>query len=70
MSLPNIVSMVMNDDSLRPQSTFGYTKGPMMKPYDFPNLYIDMPLAVMDSDPVSTRSDIQNILFKQRHFNR
>ncbi len=70
MSLPSITEMVMNDDALRPQSTFGYTKEYSMQPYDFPELYIDAPLAVMNRDPVSTRASIQNVLFAQRYFNK
>jgi hypothetical protein len=68
--LPDITSMVMNDDSLRPQSTFGYNKGYASKPYDFPELYIDAPIAVMNRDPVSTRASIQNLLFAQRYFDK
>lgn len=62
--------MVMNEDSLRPQSTFGYNKGYSMQAYDFPELYIDAPIAVMNRDPVSTRASIQNVLFAQRYFNK
>lgn len=69
-SLPDITSMVMNDDSLRPQSTFGYTKEYSMKPFDFPELYIDAPIAVMNRDPVSTRASLQNVMFAQRYFNK
>lgn len=58
------------EDLLRPQTTTGYKKGPSMQPYDFPNMYVNVPLAVMDVDPSSTRSEIQNRLFKQRYFDK
>jgi hypothetical protein len=58
------------EDLLRPQSTTGYKKGPSMQPYDFPNWYVNAPLAVMDVDPQSTRVSIQNVLFKQRYFDK
>ena len=58
------------EDYLRPQTTFGYNKGYSMKPYDFPNIYPDKPIVVMDTDPMSTRAVIQNSLFKQRYFDK
>lgn len=58
------------EDLLRPQTTIGYKKGPSMLPYDFPNLHINAPLVVMDVDPMSTRTQIQNALFKQRYFDK
>lgn len=58
------------EDLLRPQSTTGYKKGPTMAPYDFPNLYLNGPIAVMDDSPASTRAVIQNSLFKQRYFDK
>lgn len=58
------------EDLLRPQTTSGYKKGYSMKPYEFPNLYINAPLVVMDVDPKSTRTDIQNMLFAQRYFDK
>ncbi len=58
------------EDLLRPQTTFGYKKGYSMRPYDFPNLYVNAPIVVMDVDPKSTRSDIQNMLFNQRYFDK
>jgi hypothetical protein len=58
------------EDLLRPQTTIGYKKGPSMMPYDFPNMYISGPIAVMDASPMSTRAVVQNSLFKQRYFDK
>jgi hypothetical protein len=66
----NVDDMVRVDDLLRSQSTTTYKKGPSMRPYDFPNLYIDGPIVVNTMDPRSTRSDIQNMLFESRYFNK
>jgi hypothetical protein len=41
-----------------------------MMPYDFPNMYISGPIAVMDASPMSTRAVVQNSLFKQRYFDK
>lgn len=66
----NVEEMVRLDDSLRPQSTTTYKLDTSMKPYDFPNLYVEGPIVVNTMDPRSTRSDIQNMLFKSRYFNK
>ena len=66
----NVEDMVRVDDALRSQSTTTYKQGPSMRPYDFPNLYIDGPIMVWDMDPRSTRADIQNVLLKARYFNK
>jgi hypothetical protein len=66
----DIESMVMNDDILRPRATLFFKKTWADQPYDFPNLHINAPLFVFTGDARSTRSDIQNILLTQRHFNK
>ncbi len=63
----DIESLVMNDDSLRPQTTFGYTKGWTERPYDFPNLYIEAPFPVMNWKPVDTYAQDHNIRFEMRY---
>lgn len=66
----NVYDMVRVDDMLRSQSTTTYKKGPSMRPYDFPHLYVDGPIVVNTMDPRSTRADIQNVLLKSRYFNK
>jgi len=66
----DIESMVMNDDILRPRDTLFFKKQWAENPYDFPNLHINAPLFVFTGDSRSTRSDVQNILLKQRYFNK
>lgn len=66
----NINDMVRVDDMLRSQSTTTYKKGQTMRPYEFPNLYINGPIVVNTMDPRSTRADIQNVLLRSRYFNK
>lgn len=66
--MSTIESIVMGDDELRPQSTFGYTKGWATTPYDFPNLYIQDPfIAVKNWHPIDTYATDHNIRFQQRY---
>lgn len=64
----NVEDLVMMDDNLRPQSTFGYKKGWAAQPFDFPNLYIQDPyVAVKNWQPIDTYAQDHNIRFEQRY---
>lgn len=59
--------MVMTDDSLRPQTTFGYKKAWSEKPFEFPNLYISDPFPVKHWQPIDTYAEDHNARFDQRY---
>ena len=66
--MSNIEDLVMNDDMLRPQSTFGYKKGWAAEAFDFPNLYIQDPaFPVKNWQPIDTYAQDHNIRFEQRY---
>ena len=66
--MSSIEDLVTTDDNLRPQSTFGYNKGWAMKPFDFPNLYIQDPfVAVKNWQPIDTYAEDHNTRFQQRY---
>ena len=63
--------LVMVDDELRPQSTTQFKKifVDTVKAQTFPWQKMDcsVPLRTVTSDPQSTRSEVQNVLFTQRY---
>jgi hypothetical protein len=66
----NPEEMVMTEDYLRPQTTFGFKKQYSDQPFDFPNLYITAGFPITKSDPISTYADDQNIRFKMRYLEK
>jgi hypothetical protein len=66
--MSNIEDLVMTDDMLRPQTTFGYKKGWTAESFDFPNLYIQDPaFPVKNWMPIDTYAQDHNIRFEQRY---
>lgn len=67
--MSNIVEdLVMTDDMLRPQSTFGYKKAWAAEAFDFPNLYIQDPaFPIKNWQPIDTYAQDHNIRFEQRY---
>lgn len=66
--MASIEDLVNADDSLRPQTTFGYTKGWTMEPYDFPNLYLsDTSFPVKTWEAIDTYAEDHNERFEQRY---
>lgn len=63
----DIVTLVENDDILRPQTTFGYKKEWTSQPYDFPNLYIKDPFPVKNWMPIDTYASDVNKRFEERY---
>lgn len=56
------------DDSLRPQTTFGYKKEWTTKSFDFPNLHLDdTDFPVKDWEPIDTYANDHNVRFQQRY---
>ena len=62
-----LTEMVESDDMLRPQSTRAFNGTWADKPYDFPNLYINLPVRFWSPDAMSTYSNDQNNRFLQRY---
>lgn len=62
-----ISEMVESDDVLRPQSTTTFKASYADKSYDFPELYINLPIRYWKRDPLSTYSNDQNNRFIQRY---
>jgi hypothetical protein len=65
--VPLLEDIADKSSALREVSTTRFNKYWAAEPFDFPNSYIDIPLRVMKSDPISTRSEVQNIAFMQRY---
>jgi len=55
------------ESTLREQTTSAWKKGWSEKSYDFPNTYVDIPLRVLNWNPINTFGDIQNERFSQRY---
>ena len=55
---------------LRSHDTLAWKKGWSERSYDFPNNYVNLPLRVVDFDPVSTYADDQNTRFSQRYLTK
>jgi hypothetical protein len=73
MQGPSTVTMVdlANASSqLRPIDTLSWKGGWSESPYDFPNTYVNLPLRVLVSDPISTYAIDQNARFVQRYVQR
>jgi hypothetical protein len=66
----NVLSMVEVDDMLRPRDTKWFRKFYSEKPYDFPYQEVLGQNAVWTKDPMSTRATLQNVLLKERYFNK
>jgi hypothetical protein len=65
--VPLLTEIVATDDILRPQMTSRFNRYWTEKPFDFPKQY-DMPeTRVWSKDPMTTRGDLQNILFAKRY---
>tara|TARA_R110002074_G_scaffold41536_1_gene109974 strand:- start:226 stop:612 length:387 start_codon:yes stop_codon:yes gene_type:complete len=62
-------SLIDVEDELRPQSTSEFNRYYAQNQYDFPyqNVSCKLPQRVMNWEPQSTRSEIQNGLFLQRY---
>lgn len=58
------------ESSLREEPTTGWKKGWSERAYDFPNTYVNMPIQIMETNPISTFSTYQNERFGQRYFNK
>lgn len=60
--------LIMVDDMLRPQSTSFFKKGYQGRPYDtLSDMSCSVPLRTMDSNPASSRANIQNQMFGKRY---
>ena len=55
---------------LRPLDTLSWKGAWGETPYDFPNTYVNLPLRVMESDPISTYAIDQNSRFVQRYMKK
>ena len=58
------------ESELRERSTTAWKKNASEQPYDFPNSYINIPVRVMQDNPISTFVDDQNTRFAQRYFGK
>ena len=65
--VPLLTEIVATDDVLRPQMTSRFNRYWTEKPFDFPRQYGLEPGRVWTKDPVTTRGDLQNILFGKRY---
>ena len=55
------------ESTLQRQSTSAWKKGWSEKSYDFPNTYVNLPIRVLNWNPINTFGDIQNERFNQRY---
>lgn len=55
---------------LREEPTTSWKKGWSEQPYDFPNTYVNLPLRVLQWNPISTFVDDQNTRFVQRYMSK
>jgi hypothetical protein len=55
---------------LREEPTTSWKKGWSEQPYDFPNTYVNIPLRVLQWNPISTFVDDQNTRFVQRYMSK
>jgi hypothetical protein len=65
--IPLLTEIVATDDILRPQMTSRFNRYWTEKPFDFPKMYSMPETRVWTKDPVTTRGDLQNILFGKRY---
>ena len=65
-----LADLADTESDLRSRDTLAWKKGWSERGYDFPNNYVNLPLRVVNFDPVSTYADDQNTRFSQRYLTK
>ena len=65
-----LADKTMIESDLREEPTTAWKKGWSEQAYDFPNSYVNLPLRVLEWNPISTFVDDQNNRFAQRYFSK
>lgn len=56
------------ESGLREEPTTAWKKGWSEQAYDFPNTYVNLPLRVLNTNPINTFGEYQNQRFVQRYY--
>lgn len=62
--------LIETENQLRSRDTLAWKKNWTESPYDFPNIYTDIPVRYLAANPISTYVDDQNNRFAQRYLKK